>query len=158
MTDPEREAAGPPTDAELSAQVVQRLAALGSAKDVRLIAASITVPPPPSEADFQARKDELNDQLTLLYSDPTLTFVESQPKTSQRSFVAALSKFRAAIDDLTQREFEDIATDLRTNDEPLKSAISNLNREREKLESIAKIIATIAKVVEIVAKIAAMAA
>ncbi|ALJ36337.1 hypothetical protein D3868_07710 [Azospirillum brasilense] len=83
--------------------------------------------------------------------------MEVQSSQARQRFVKMRRDLSLLVDAMAQKAFDKLAESLEENDEDLSAAISNLKREREKLEDAVKIIDTIASLLSIIARIIALA-
>lgn len=112
--------------------------------------------PPPTEEDFTSYIEQLQAEAARLYSGRTQEFMEAQSSQARSRFVKMRRSLSLLVDTMAQKTFEQLAGSLEENDEDLSAAISNLKREREKLEDVAKIIDAIASLLSIIARIVAL--
>ncbi|OPH17965.1 hypothetical protein FE88_28635 [Azospirillum brasilense] len=100
---------------------------------------------------------QLQVEVARLYSGRTQEFMEVQSSQARQRFVKMRRDLSLLVDAMAQKAFDKLAESLEENDEDLSAAISNLKREREKLEDAVKIIDTIASLLSIIARIIALA-
>ncbi|MDW7557792.1 MULTISPECIES: hypothetical protein [Azospirillum] len=113
--------------------------------------------PAPTEEQFMSYLKQLQVEVARLYSGRTQEFMEVQSSQARQRFVKMRRDLSLLVDAMAQKAFDKLAESLEENDEDLSAAISNLKREREKLEDAVKIIDTIASLLSIIARIIALA-